>query len=152
VSASDWILQSNKPCLVVDLVTKTGSVDNCEGNTCAFFIEFELCLLVSPAVARAHWAIPRTNGDGFYPDAFLEMRVCGIIVIAPVQHSLAAESIHKSGTTWRAEQIRHKLLGEATACRRTSPRCTTDHQTELNSLLDILLPSHFDLHGTRVSG
>jgi len=152
VSASDWILQSNKPCLVVDLVTKTGSVDNGEGNTCAFFVKFELFLRVSLAVARARWTIPRTNGDGFYPDAFLEMRVCGIIVIAPVQHSLAAESIHKSGTTWRAEQVRHTLLGEGAACKRTSPRCTTDHKTKLDSLLDILLPSNFDLNGLRISG
>ena len=80
------------------------------------------------------------------------MSVGGIVGVFTLEDFLAAEGVHKSGPTWIQQNL--SILGPSHGSvvqYRTSARSSTDHHAELNTLLDVLLPAHLELHPHHVS-
>ena len=72
------------------------------------------------------------------------MRIGGIIRVFAVEYSFATEGIDESCAAWNtlSTSTRHKSRSQG---EPTGSRSAADHQTELDTFLDILLSSHLDL-------
>jgi hypothetical protein len=73
-------------------------------------------------------------------NTFLDVRRCWVIRIFVSKNFLAAKSVDESCATCAEVVSRVKPLGDRLGS--TGSRSSADHQTELNSLLDIFLPSN----------
>jgi hypothetical protein len=71
----------------------------------------------------------------------------GIIGILALKNLLAAESVDKSGAACRRKEIMLVAGIRVIGFNHTCSTGAADHQTELNSLLDILLATNLDLPG-----
>jgi len=89
------------PCFVIDLVTKAGCVDDCQGDTGSFFVEFKFCSNTSIAVLQGGcmYDLFLTDCDGLYPNSFFQVGIYCIVCVLSCQDALAAEGIDKSRTT-----------------------------------------------------
>ena len=87
-------------------------------------------------------SIVRTNGDGLDSDTLLEMSIGSIIGILSGEDLLSTESVHKCSSSL---DMSIANVPSRSNCRRTCARGTANHQAELNTLLDILLPADLDL-------
>ena len=89
------------PGLVVDLVTKTGRIDDSKRNASALLIELyeqRLAELLQQGIIWGHRGAlrRRTDGDGLDLDAFLDVRNSRIVDLLVSKDLLAAERVHES--------------------------------------------------------
>lgn len=94
----------------------------------------------------------RTDGGWLYPDALFDVRIRRVIVIQSLEDLFAAECVDKRGAAW--ESVRCLAIDGRVKCKvkvslRTGAGCTTDHDAELDTLLDILLAPNLHLHRYR---
>ena len=117
--------------LVVNLITEAGCVDDGQGNSRPLFIKFEV------------------DGNGLDLDTLLDMGISRVVGVLVLQHVLAAECVHEGGASWK-HKLEHFICptsGRGLGSKRglTSAGSSADHQAELDSLLEVLLATHFDL-------
>ena len=95
--------------------------------------------------------LPPTNSDRLDPHSFLEVSVARVVCVLGLEDSFAAKGIDEGGSTLVA--VRTELQERGVEGRSTCSTCAADHQTELNSFLDILLPANLRLRSAHaVSG
>jgi hypothetical protein len=87
------------PGLVVDLVAKTGSINNGEGDARSFLVEIELCRpgQSSFILPRVGVLLIRTDGHGLDLDAFLDMGAVRIVGVLVADDRLSTEGVDKGG-------------------------------------------------------
>jgi hypothetical protein len=83
-SAQSGVQGEGEPGLVVNLVAESRSIDYCEGDAGAFFIEL--------------------NGDGLDFDAILDVGHGGVVRVLVVEDALAAEGIDEGCATCSDER------------------------------------------------
>jgi hypothetical protein len=84
-----------------------------------------------------------TNGDGLDLHAFFNVRRVGVIRVLVLEDLLSAEGVHKGCPACLRHGQDDHVDGDGIGVR-TSPRGAADHQAELDSLLDILLPARLE--------
>jgi len=83
-----------------------------------------------------------TDGDGLDLDAFFDMGSARVIGLLMGEDGLAAEGVDEGSSAWRVRgrsASANETIVDGIKRKRTSARGTTDHQAELDALLDILL-------------
>lgn len=89
------------PRLVVNLVTKTGSIDDGQRDAGTFLIQLELW---SPRgqLSRTDFApegLELTHGDGLDANTLFDVGVGRVVGILALQYLLAAKSVHEGCAT-----------------------------------------------------
>ena len=131
------------PCLVVNLVSKTGRIDDSQRNACSFFIQFQLYEIS---------AVSHLDGLG---KAGCAPTVIGLILTPSSMWAFVASSASFPERTFLPHRVftnvvRPEITGQwrwsvLDVVRRTCARGTTNHQAELDTLLHILLSADLDL-------
>jgi hypothetical protein len=91
--------------------------------------------------------VPLTDSHGLDTDTLLKVSIGSIIGILALQNLLAAESVDECCAAC-GKEIRLVPGSRVIRFRHTCSTGAAHHQTELDSLLDILLATNLDLPGT----
>lgn len=91
------------PRLVVNLVTESGGINDCQGDAGALLIQLELYfgperLALIHTVCAAKRS-PLTDSDGLDADTLLDVGMLCIIGLLALQHLLSTESVHEGCAT-----------------------------------------------------
>jgi hypothetical protein len=82
--------------LVVDLVTKTGGINDRQRHTSAFLVKLKFFAVSVHCSNRKRRTYSLTNCDGFDSDAFFQVGVSSVVGLFRLQDLLAAECIDES--------------------------------------------------------
>lgn len=89
-----------------------------------------------------------TDSHGLDADTLLKVGIGSIIGILALQDLLSAESVDKSCAACRRKEIRLVPGSRVIWFEHTCSTGAAHHQTELDTLFDILLATNLDLPGT----
>lgn len=90
------------PSLVVDLVSKSGCIHNCQGDTSALLIKLQLCATCQNSiVCIGGVSMFRTNGDGLDLDTLFDVGAIGVICLLMAEDALSAEGVDEGCSAWR---------------------------------------------------